>query len=176
MLDVFEDAAEVIEDEDAALSFGGGVAVAVAPAGDGVEEFGGFEEIAEFFDGFGAHGIEVELAFGGAFVDAFIGDAVFFEQLVAVDGHALGEVFVKDKAEDVVAEFVGVHLAAQGVGDVPELLFELFFMVFRHGAWVAWFWGEDRKKMGFWVFYTWGRGKGCVGLGVFFWFWPLGRL
>jgi hypothetical protein len=46
--------------------------------------------------------------------------------------HLLAQVFVEDKAEDVIAEIVCVHFAAQGVGYFPELLFELLFFVFGH--------------------------------------------
>jgi hypothetical protein len=47
--------------------------------------------------------------------------------------HAFREVFVEDEAQDIVAEFIGVHFAPEGVGDVPELLFELLLVFLRHG-------------------------------------------
>jgi hypothetical protein len=48
--------------------------------------------------------------------------------------HALREVFEEDKTEDVVSVFVGIHLATESVGDVPELFFEFFFMSIGHGG------------------------------------------
>lgn len=37
--------------------------------------------------------------------------------------HLLAEILVEDKAKDIIPEVIGVHLAPEGVGDVPELLF-----------------------------------------------------
>lgn len=42
--------------------------------------------------------------------------------------HLLTKVFVENKAEDVVAKVIRIHFAAQGVGNVPEFLFELLFL------------------------------------------------
>jgi len=40
----------------------------------------------------------------------------------------------ESEAQNVVAQLIGVHFAAQGVGDIPELLLELEFVVVRHVA------------------------------------------
>jgi len=54
------------------------------------------------------------------------------QDLIGEEVHALGEILVEDEAEDVVPEFVGTHLTAQGIGDVPELSLELLLVVFGH--------------------------------------------
>lgn len=98
-----------------------------------VEEFGGLEEVAEAADGFFLNGGEHGLSLGGVLVDLVEGETVVLENLVGKEVHALGEVFVEDEAEDVVAEFISPHLSPQGVGDVPEAGLEVLLVVFRHG-------------------------------------------
>jgi len=46
--------------------------------------------------------------------------------------HLLTEVLVKDEAQYVVTEVISSHLTTQGIGNVPELLFELLFVVVGH--------------------------------------------
>lgn len=104
----------------------------VAALGDGVEEFGGFEEIAELLDGFFFDGFNKCLTLFGMLVDAFVFNAVFLKNLIGEEVHFFGEVLVKHKPQDVVAELIGVHFSAQGIGDVPELGFELFFLISGH--------------------------------------------
>jgi hypothetical protein len=54
------------------------------------------------------------------------------QDLIGEQVHPLGEVFVEDEAEDVVAELIRAHLPAQGVGDVPELGLEDLLGVVGH--------------------------------------------
>ena len=56
--------------------------------------------------------------------------------VIGVAFHLLGQVFVENEAEAVVAELVGVHFAAQAVGNTPELLFELLLLVFGHVSFI----------------------------------------
>ncbi|MCY4261623.1 MAG: hypothetical protein OXC91_15370 [Rhodobacteraceae bacterium] len=44
----------------------------------------------------------------------------------------LGEVFVEDEGKGVIAELIGIHLAAKSVCDLPELLFQMFPFFFKH--------------------------------------------
>lgn len=37
------------------------------------------------------------------------------------------EVSSYDKAKDIIPEIIGTHPAPEGIGNVPELLFELLF-------------------------------------------------
>ncbi len=54
------------------------------------------------------------------------------EGFVREEVDLLGEILVEDEAEDVVAEVIGPHLTAEGIGDVPELGFELSLVVVCH--------------------------------------------
>jgi hypothetical protein len=128
-LDVFQDLAEIAEDEIVRLP---------CPLfRDLVEQFGRFQEIAEALDGFFLDGGEHFLALFLGLVDLVELDAVVLQDLIGEEVHPLGEVFVEDEAEDVVAELIRAHLAAQGVGDVPELGLELFLGVVGHAVDVA---------------------------------------
>jgi len=46
--------------------------------------------------------------------------------------HFIAQVFVEDKSQDIIPEVIGAHLATQGIGDVPELLFEVLFVIVGH--------------------------------------------
>ena len=48
--------------------------------------------------------------------------------MVGIGVYLFTEVLVKDEAEDIISKIIGRHFAAQGVGDVPELLFEFCFL------------------------------------------------
>jgi len=98
-----------------------------------VEQFGRFEEVAELLHGFFLYGFELSFAGSGVLVYVFVPDVVFFQQPVGVNVHFFGQVLVKHESEDIVAELIGVHFAAQGIGNVSELGFELSFLVGVHG-------------------------------------------
>jgi hypothetical protein len=48
--------------------------------------------------------------------------------------HPFGKIFIKNETQYIIAELIGTHLASKGVGNVPELLFELFFLIVGHGT------------------------------------------
>ena len=130
--DVVEHLGELVQDE-------GGFAIFVILLGHHVlEELLGLQEIAELVHAQVTHGVQVGLAVGGAGRDLVVGDAVRVQDLVGIEFHLLAEVLVEDEAEDVVAKVVRAHLAAQGVGDVPEGGFE--FLLGGHGSSVGFGW------------------------------------
>lgn len=98
-----------------------------------VKQLGRFQEVAQPPDGFLLDGREHFLALLLGLVDLVELDAVVLQDLIREKVHPLGEVFLKDEAEDVVPELIRAHLPAQGVGDVPELSLERLFGVVRHG-------------------------------------------
>ena len=49
--------------------------------------------------------------------------------------YPLGEVFVEDETEDVVAKLIRAHLAAECIRNVPEFGLEFLFVVFGHRNW-----------------------------------------
>jgi hypothetical protein len=52
------------------------------------------------------------------------------QDLICIGVHLLAEVLVEDKSQYIITEVISAHLAPEGVGDVPELLFE--FQFFGH--------------------------------------------
>ena len=58
-----------------------------------------------------------------------LGDSIGFQDYVGIQIHLCTEVLVKDKAQYIISEVIGTHFPAQGVGDVPQLLFEFCFLL-----------------------------------------------
>lgn len=86
--------------------------------------------ITEPLDGFLPDGLEQSGTLFRGFIDKVELDTVVFQDLIREEVHPLGEVFVEDEAEDVVAELVGSHFTPEGVGDVPKLGLEGLLVVF----------------------------------------------
>ena len=118
LLDTVQHFAQVIKNEFA-FAFG------IASAGKFAEELGGFEEIAQLMDGFVFYR-------GQYFLFVFlllyfeVGELIGFEQVVGIGVHAFAQVLIEYESEDVVAKFIGTHFPTEGVGNLPELLFEVF--------------------------------------------------
>ena len=91
------------------------------------------QEIAEPIDGRLLDVDEHLLPRGRGLVYIVEGEAVVFEDLIREEMHSLGEVFVENEAENVVAKFIGPHLSTQGIGDFPELALQDLLVVFGHG-------------------------------------------
>jgi hypothetical protein len=59
-------------------------------------------------------------------------NTIFLQDRVSEDVHSFGKIFEEDETQDIIAEFVSVHFTSKGVCYIPELLFKLLFVVFRH--------------------------------------------
>ncbi len=127
-----ENALEVRQDEAC-----GGLVVGIqvqgiarAACSDLSKQIFGLEEVAKALQGLLLDGLE---EFGGILelgCDLPELDFVLLQNAIRKEFHLLAEVLVEDEPEDVVPEFIGIHLAAQGIGDVPELLFQYALKVF----------------------------------------------
>jgi hypothetical protein len=46
--------------------------------------------------------------------------------------HPFAQVLVKNKPQNIIPEIIRPHFSPQGVGNVPELLFQFLLAVIRH--------------------------------------------
>ena len=127
LFDAGEDRLEIVQDEAARP-----VAPLAVPALSNLtEQFGGFQEIAQLLNRFLAHRFQHRIAAVGAFAHVQILNTVLHQNAVGIAVHLFGEVFVENEAQNVVAELVRIHLAAQRVRNIPKLLLQPPLLFFR---------------------------------------------
>ena len=125
-LDVLQDGSEVLQNE-----------VVFLPRPflrHAVKQLRRLQEVAQTLHRLLFDGLQHGLSLGRLFVQLGKGDAVVLQDLIREEVDALGEVFVEDKAQDVVPELIRPHLPAQRVGDVPELGLQILLRVVGHGG------------------------------------------
>jgi len=59
-------------------------------------------------------------------------EMILCQQRIGIAFNFLRQAFVKDKPQNVIAEFIRIHLAAQCIGNIPELLLKLMTLFFGH--------------------------------------------
>jgi hypothetical protein len=124
-LDVLQDGGEVFQNEIVRL-----LRTLFRKA---MKQLGRFQEVPQPPDGFLMDGGEHFLAIRRGFVDLVEPDAVVLQDFIREEVHPLGQILVKDEAQDVVPKLIRPHLPAQSVGDVPELSLERLSGVVGHG-------------------------------------------
>ena len=124
LFDTGQDFLKIVQDE-AACAFS---ALAIAAFGDFAEQFGWLQEIAQLLHGLFAHGLQNSIAFVGAVANFEIFNAIFRQNLVGINMHFLGQIFVEDEAQDIITKFIGIHFAAQCIGNVPKLPLEFLLL------------------------------------------------
>lgn len=71
--------------------------------------------------------IQIGLSLFGSFVKISEINLVRFQHRIGIKMEPFGQIIVEDEPENIIAKLIRIHLAAQGVGNIPKLLLQLFF-------------------------------------------------